>query len=128
MKQAVLYSLLFLSFSSFAAEECKPVYKSTPLQFTVSAKNNKDELHLAKSMVIGNELSPIQPSETVNHIVGTLNFSITPVNTCKDGVNLEFVSATQKKQQFLPWGKVVLVDGHNNTDYFVNVTVDRVKQ
>lgn len=119
--------LLFFSFSAFAAEDCKPIYKSDPISFSVSAKNDKNTIYSSSMIVTGNKVSPIQPAEKLNYLAGSLAFALIPVTSCKDGVQVDFEGLENKKQEFIPWGKSVVVDGKSDSEYFVKVTAVKVK-
>ena len=128
MKKIVVLSMFLLSFSTLAAEDCKPIHKSSSISFSVSAKKDKNTIFSNSAVVTGNELSPIQPAETLNYIAGSLSFSLTPVSSCKEGVQVDYEDSENKKQQLIiPWGKSVVVDGKSDSDYFVKVTAVKVK-
>jgi hypothetical protein len=127
MKQIVFLSMFLLSFSALAAEDCKPIHKSSPISFSVSAKKDKNTIYSSSMVVTGNELSPVQPAEKLNYLAGTLSFSLTPVTACKDGVQVDFDGFENKKQQLIPWGKSVVIDGKSDSEYFVKVTAVKVK-
>lgn len=129
MKPIVFLSVFLWCFSAsaFAAEDCKPIYKSDPINFSVSAKNDKNTIYSSSMIVTGNELSPIQPAEKLNYLAGSLAFALIPVTSCKDGVIVAFEGLKNKKQQFIPWGKPVVVDGKNDSEYFVEVTAIKVE-
>lgn len=126
MKKIVVLPIFLLSFSVYAADECKPIHKSEPITFSVSAKKELDSISSIME-VKGNELSPVQPAEKLNYLAGALRFSITPVTSCKTGVQVDFVGFDGKKQRLLPWGESVVIDGKSDSEYFVKVTAAKAK-
>lgn len=127
MKKIAFSAMFLLSFSSFAAENCKPIHKSDPISFSVSAKKDKNTIYSSSQVATGDELSPVQPAEKLNYLAGTLAFSLMPVASCKDGVQVNFEGSQNKKQQLLVWGKPTIIDGESDSAYFVNVTAIKIK-
>lgn len=119
--------MFLLSFSAFAAEDCKPINKSNPISFSVSAKKDKNTIYSSSMVVEGNELSQVQPAEKLNYLAGSLSFSLTPIISCKEGVQVDFEGYENKKQQLIPWGKSIVIDGKSDSEYFVKVTAVKVK-
>jgi hypothetical protein len=78
-------------------------------------------------VVTGNQLSPIQPADKLIYAAGTLAFSLTPVASCKEGVQVNFENSQNKKEQLLVWGKPTIVDGESDSEYFVKVIAIKIK-
>ena len=124
----ITFSVLFLlPFSSFAAENCTPIHKSDPIKFSVSAKKDKNTLNSSSLVARGNKLSPVQPSEKLNYAAGTLAFALIPVASCKEGVQVILEASQNKKQQLLVWDEPTIIDGANDSEYFVKVTASKIK-
>jgi hypothetical protein len=127
MRKIACLTLFLLSFSAFAAENCKPIHKSDPISFSVSAQKDKNKIYSSSQIVRGNELSPVQPAEKLTYTAGALTFILIPVASCKEGVQVDFESLQNKKQQLLVWGKETIVDGTIDSQYFVKVTAIQIK-
>ena len=126
MKYIVLLAVLAASVSTFAAENCKPIYE-VPVTISVSGKSGASSLSATEMKVNGNALSPKQPAEQLNFVAGSFKFALVPVSSCQDGLQIEFQNTQGKKQSLVPWDREVVVDGKVGSENYVVMTAYRAK-
>lgn len=129
MKNFILIPMFLLasvSMSATASEECQPLHKSSPVTVTVAAKKDNNAIESFNKNVKYNALSPVKPEVKLLYVAGDLSFSLTPIAVCKDGLKLELDGAgAGHKSALAPWGKAIVIDGEEGSDYFVKVTAKK---
>jgi hypothetical protein len=126
MKYAAMLLLLVVSTAAVAAQDCKPLYEA-PAVVSVSARDGGNNITANAMAVKGNKLSPLQPSEKLNFVVGSFDFAITPVSSCADGLQIRLEAAGTIKETVVAWGKKVVVSGNGNSSHYIEVTALRAK-
>lgn len=119
-----MFLLASVSMSASAADECQPLHKSSQVTVTVAAKKDKNTIESFDKEVKYNALSPVKPEVKLLYVAGDLSFSLTPIAACKDGLKLE-IDGYGHKSALAPWGKAVVIDGKEGSDYFVKVTATK---
>ncbi len=126
MKQAGMLLLFVVSTAAVAAQDCKPLYEA-PAVVSVSARDGRNKLTDTAVAVNGNKLSPIQPSEKLNFVAGSFGFSITPIRSCANGLQIRLETADATKETVVAWGKKVVVSGNGNSNHYIEVMASRAK-
>ena len=84
-------------------------------------------IHSSSMIAKGNKLSPVQPAEKLKYLAGSLAFSLTPVASCKEGIQVNLEELENKTQLLIPLDQPVVIDGNIDSNYFVKVTAVKVK-
>lgn len=126
MKQAAMLLILVVSTAAVAAQDCKPLYEA-PAVVSVSARDGQNSIKDTAMTVNGNKLSPIQPSEKLNFVAGSFNFSITPIRSCANGLQIRLETAGAIKETVVAWGEKVVVSGKGNSNHYIEVMASRAK-
>ena len=126
MKYAAMLLFLGVSTAAVAAQDCKPLYEA-PAVVSVSARDGRNNITDTAMTVNGNKLSPVQPSEKLNFVAGSFSFSITPVWSCANGLQIRLETAGTIKETVVAWGKKVVLSGNGNSRHYIAVTASRAK-
>lgn len=122
MKHLALTFAILAPPSALASSECRMVWQDNPVYLSIEAQHGGSKVSLPDAVAAG-----VPGSATPREVpfvirAGAIDFSITPLSTCRGGLLLRYRDANGSREVTAPWNQVFTLSGDIDSGRFVAIT------